>query len=188
MKKFLVIGLIVGLVLVLAGGAGVVYARVNNRANNAVIQVNTSPKGSQGQQPFGYGSGGRMEERGFRGMMGGLGRGVNQGAGFLHDYIVSAFASAVGLTVDQVNTQLSNSESLVQIAQAQGFTGDKLTQLMTQVRQDALNQAVAAGVITQDQANQMLERMGNNSGFGFGPGFGYGNCPYWDDNGTGPTY
>jgi hypothetical protein len=188
MKKFLIIGLIIGLVLVLAGGAGVVYARVHNQANNGVIQVNTSPNGNQNPQPYGYGPGGRMEGRGFRGMMGGYGRGLNLGTGVFHDYIVSAFAKAVGLTVDQVNTRLTNGESLLQIAQAQGFTGDKLTQLVTQVRQDALNQAVAAGVITQEQANQILQDLNNHPGIGFGFGFGFRNCPRQYDHRNQPTY
>ena len=92
--------------------------------------------------------------------------------------MISAFASAVGLTVDEVNTRLTNGETLDQIAIAQGKTQADLPALVTQVRQDALNAAVAAGVITQAQADVMLQRMNTYTGQGFGPGFGA--CPMWD--------
>ena len=181
MKKFLFIGLLVAVVLILVGGGGVVYAAVRNGGNDQVIVAQT-PQGRDKVVPFGYGNGGMMNGYGYGpgGMMGGRGTRIERGAGFMHEYMISAFASAVGLTVDQVNTRVQNGETLTQIANAQGFTGDKLTQLVTQIRQAALDQAVAAGVITQAQADLMLERMKNYSGQGFGPGFGLDNCPMWD--------
>ena len=129
----------------------------------------------------GYGPNGMMGGRGFNrgfGMMGERGFGSGQEYGVMHNYMISAFASAVGLTVDEVNTRLGNGETLTAIANAQGFTGDKLTTLITQVRQAALDQAVKDGVITQAQADTMLQHMNQYSGEGFGPGFG--NCPMWD--------
>jgi len=196
MKKFLLIGLIVAVLLIVIGGAGVVYAQVRNLNTNAVVTLNTNQGGDR-QTPFGYGPGGMMNGYGYGpggmmggygrgGMMGGRGRGFVEGQGFMHDYMISAFASAVGLTVDDVNTRLGNGETLVQIAEAQGFTGDKLTQLITDVRKSALDQAVKAGVITQAQADLMLERMNSYTGPGFGPGFGFGNCPMWDGDETQP--
>ncbi len=223
MKKILIIGLIVGLALVLVGGAGMVYAKASAAANLAGVTVSTSLNGDQiirqygpginqngngviiqqrGQtgddgifinpggmmggygyrtgpqgrpegNGFGYGPGGMMGEYGRGGMMGAL-----RGQGIMHDYMISAFASAVGLTVDEVNTRLSNGETPQEIALAQGKTAADLPALWQQVRQDALKAAVAAGVITQAQADVMLEHMNNYSGEGFGPGFG--NCPMWD--------
>jgi hypothetical protein len=190
MKRFLLIGLIIAVVLILVGGAGVVYARVNNLGNNATVKVITPQNGNQNPQPFNYGPGGRMHEYGFGGMMGGRGPNLGRGTGLLHDYVVSAFAKPVGLTVDQVNTRLSNGETLTQIATAEGFTGDKLTQLVQQVWQSAVNQAVTDGVITQNQADRILQRLNNYPGGGFGPGFGFGggNCPMWDGDENSPTY
>ncbi len=135
---------------------------------------------------YGYGPGGMMNGYGHGGMMGGLGRNFGRRVGVMHDYMISAFANAVGLTVDEVNTRLSNGETLTQIANAQGYTGEKLTQLITQVRQAAVNQMVKDGVITQSQADQMLQRMSEYMGPGFG--FEFGNCPMWDQDGNGPTY
>lgn len=196
MKKFLLIGLIVAGVLIVVGGAGVVYAQVRNLNTNTNITLNTNQNGDQAV-PFGYGPGGMMNGYGYgpRGMMNGYGYGpggmmgrggirLQRGASIMHDYMIAAFAKDVGLTVDQVDTRLANGETLKQIAEAQGFTGDKLTSLATQVRQDAMNQAVADGVITQAQADSMLQFMENYSVQAFGPGFF--TCPMWDGDETSP--
>ena len=192
MKRFLLIGLIVALVLIIVGGVGVVYAQVRGTANNAVVTVIKpqvgdtivrpfvfGPGGMMGGNEFGYGSGGMMGERGNDfgpGMMGRLGRDIAQAKGVMHDYMISAFADAVGLTVDQVETRLANGETLKEIATAQGFTGEKLTTLADQVRKAALDKAVAEGVITQAQADRMSERMNNARGWDFG------DCPMWDED------
>jgi hypothetical protein len=197
MKRFLLIGLIIGLVLSLAGGAGLVYARVRNLDNNVVISLkdNQENRDKDRQVPFRfgpggmmngfgnvYGPGGMMNGFGPGGMMGGRGFRNGNAEGLLQDYVISAFAKAVGLTVDEVNTRLIKGETLVQIAQSQGFTGDKLTQLVKDVRKAALDQAVAAGVITQAQADRMLQRMDNSIGQCFGFGMGTLDYPLWDGN------
>jgi hypothetical protein len=190
MKKFLLIGLIIGLVLVLVGGGGVVYTRVTAANNPSTVTITTQKNQQQNIIPFGpggkgnenifpYGPGGIMRQHGFQAI---------PGENLLHDYIVSAFAKAVGLTVDQVNTRLNNGETLRQIAVAQRFTGDKLTQLATQVMKDAINQAVAAGVITQAQADKLLQLMQNNPGFGFGFDFGFRNWNNRNNREGQPTY
>jgi hypothetical protein len=190
MKKFLFIGLIFALVLILVGGAGLVVARARNMDVTPNASVTIRQKQVQPAQPFNYGPGGMMNGYGYGpgGMMGGGGRNFENGYGFMHDYMISAFAESVGLTVDQVNTRLSQGESLTQIANAEGFTGDKLTQLISQVWKSALDKAVAAGVITQSQADSMLQHMNNYMGPGFGPGFGGGNCPMWDNDKGRPSY
>ncbi|NJD61008.1 MAG: hypothetical protein C3F13_08610 [Anaerolineales bacterium] len=224
MKKFLLIGLIVGLALVLVGGVGVVYARVQQANNPATVTVTTGqqrnqqvpfgimrngrqvdpgifvgpggmmgefnyrtgPNGKSQGNGYGYGPGGMMGGYGRGGMMDGYGRGGMMGGlrgeGVMHDYMISAFASAVGLTVDEVNTRLTNGETPREIALAQGKTAADLPALWQQVRQDALKATVAAGVITQAQADVMLEHMNNFSGNDFGPGNGFGDCPMWDDD------
>ncbi len=204
MKKFLIIGLIVAFALIIVGGAGVVYAQVRGVTPTTLVTANTAqngtriiqqnnygpggmmggnrndfgPGGMMGGDKSGYGPGGMMGGRGFGpgGMMGG------RGQGFMRDYMISAFADAVGLPVDQVNTRLANGETLSQIAIAQGKTEADLPALATQVRKAALDKAVADGVITQAQADLMLEHMNNYSGQGFGPGFGVGDCPMWDND------
>ncbi len=186
MKKFLIIGLIVALVLIVVGGAGVVYARVRGVANNTIVTVNTTQNGDKIIRQFGYGPGGMMGGYGPGGMMGERGNGygpgmivgrrIARGVGIMHDYMISAFASAVGLTVEQVDTRLANGETLKEIAIAQGTAEAGLPALAIKVRQAALDKAVADGVITQAQADLMLERMNNYSG----QGFSLDNCPMWD--------
>jgi hypothetical protein len=125
----------------------------------------------------GYGPSGMMGGRGNgygRGMMG------DRGVGIMHDYMIAAFADAVSLTVEQVDTRLADGETFKEIAIAQGITQDKLPELLTQVRQAALDKAVADGVITQAQADLMLEHMQNRAGKG--SGFGLYDCPMWDDD------
>jgi len=192
MKKFLIIGLIVALVLIIVGGAGVVYARVRGVANNTAVTVNTTRNGDKIIRQFGYGPGGMMGGYGpggmmggrgigyGNGMMGGRGTGISRGVGVMHDYMISSYAFLVGLTVEQVDTRLANGETLKQIAIAQGTTEDQLPALVTQVRKNALDLMVADGVITQAQADLMLERMKNYSGQDFGSGLGLDNCPMWD--------
>ena len=203
MKKFLIIGLIVALVLIVVGGAGVVYARVRGVVNNTAVTVNTTQNGDEIIRQFGYGPGGMMGGYGLGGMMGGYGpggmmggrgngygpgmmggrgTGIARGIGIMHDYMISSYAFLVGLTVEQVDTRLANGETLKDIAIAQGTTEDQLPGLVTQVHKNALDLAVADGVITQAQADLMLERMNNYSGQDFGLGFDMGDCPMWDSD------
>lgn len=196
MKKVLLIGLIVALVLIVVGGAGVVYARVRGLDRNTVVTLNSPQIGDRIIQPFitgpggtirnygnrlgpggmmgGYGPGGMMDWYGYGGMMGGLG--IRRGAGIMHDYMISAFAKAVGLTVEEVDTRLAKGETFKEIAIAQGTAESDLPALANQVRKAALDQAVTDGVITQAQADQMLEHMNNLQGLNFD----FGDCPMWD--------
>jgi len=198
MKKFLIIGLIVALVLIIVGGAGVVYARVRGVANNTAVTVNTTQYGDKIIRQFGFGPGGmmggygpgpggKMGEPGYGygpGMMGGRRAGIARGAGIMHDYMISTFANAVGLTVEEVDTRLANGETFKEIAIAQGTAEADLPALVSKVRQAALDKAVADGVITQAQADLMLEHMNNYLGQGFNPGGGLDGCPMWDDDET----
>lgn len=197
MKRFLIIGLIVGIVLVLVGGVGAVIVQASSLGSNANLVITTNRNVNPNQEPYYYGPGGMMRGYGPGGMMqgygygpggmmgrGGLGMDCSIFSGSLQNYVITAFAQAVGLTVAQVNTDLSNGQTLIEIANAQGFTGDKLTQLQTQVVQAALSQAVTDKVLTQAQADQMLQVMKNNPSLGFG--FGY--CPMRNGINNQPIY
>ena len=135
----------------------------------------------------GYGPGNMMGQGGINrgpGMMGGQGFGYGmmngKAAGFMREYMIAAFAEAVGLTPEEVTTRLSNGETMREIALAQGKTEAELPDLIKQVQQAALDKAVADGVITQAQADVMKTHMSNYQGPGFGPGFGGAGCPMWD--------
>ncbi len=187
MKKALLIGLIIALVLILVGGAGVVYAAVRGAELNTVVNVTAPRVGGRIIQQFQVGPGGMMRGYGFRtgpgGMMQGYGPGgmmgsqeFRKGAGIMHDYMIAAFAKAVGLTVEEVDARLAKGETFKQIAIAQGKAEADLPALASQIRKAALDQAVADGVITQAQADQMLQRMDKLNG----SDFGFWDCPMWD--------
>lgn len=86
-------------------------------------------------------------------------------------------AKGLHMTSAQLQAQVQSGKSLSAIAKAQGITDTQLQTIVTNAIQDALKQAVAAGDLTQAQANafsqqltsnpQMLERILTHS---FGPG------------------
>ena len=88
---------------------------------------------------------------------------------------ITAFAQALGLTPEELETRRLAGDTLWDIAQEQGMTTEQFQEMMTTARTSAINQAVADGVITQAQADFMLERMETMMGNGVGPGFGMGN-------------
>jgi len=142
------------------------------------------PGGMMGE--FGYGPGGMMGKRGFQqgpGMMErrayGTGMMGERGEGPMHEYMISAFAEAIGLSAEAVETRHDAGETLRDIAIAEGIAEEDLPEFFLPVREAALGAAVADGVITQEQADLMLEHMQAFQGRGFG--FGPEGCPMWDE-------
>ena len=106
------------------------------------------------------------------------GRGMHDGSGPLHTFMVTEFAKKLDLNVNDVNTRLAAGETLRDIAISEGVAVEDVPALLQEVRANALDAAVAAGVITQEQADWMKSR-----GFGRGGMYGKGNG---DCDGTGP--
>jgi hypothetical protein len=105
---------------------------------------------------------------------------IQNGTGYLHPYMIAAFAEKLSLQTEDVNTRLAAGESLDDIAIAAGVQAEDFPTLMVEVRSQALTAAVAAGVITQAQADWM-------SSHGFGRGYGAGNCPMQNGQGGQPN-
>lgn len=127
------------------------------------------------------------------GMMHGHGarRGGNGGAGVargvLHDAMISVYAQELGISVDDLNDRLASGETMAQIAASQGLTPEQFAAMMADARDQAIEQAVADGTITQEQADWMRQRgdratPGAGRGQGRGPGMRGGccfpDCPY----------
>ena len=192
MKKVLIIGTLAALALIVFGVVGFAYAQSKDPG---------SPNAGTGYGCGMFGTGGRPKSglTGGRGMMGN--RAANQGEagcpmldgdedgatedvaaeyGPLHDYMFNAFAQALGITPEELETRRQAGDTLWVIAQEKGLTAEQFQEVMTTARTNAANQAVADGVITQEQADFMLQRMGRMMGNGAGPGFGAGNggCPH----------
>lgn len=122
--------------------------------------------------------GGRSGVEGFLGMGGGMmgRRGAQdtaQGDGVLHTYMVAAFADVFEMTPEALQTELDAGERMYEIALDKGYTAEQFTELMTTVRTTALEQAVTAGDLTQEQADWMLQRWASRQANGYAAG----NCP-----------
>ena len=185
MKKFWIIGTLAALALIAFGVVGYAYAQSQDSGSpNTGTGYGCGMFGAGNQS----GTGGRMG----RGMMGN--RAADQGDtgcpmtdgdengtaeyGLLHDYMYKAFAQALGLTPEELETRRQAGDTLWDIAQEQGMTAEQFQELMTTARTNAINHAVADGVITQEQGDFMLQHMGSMMGNGSGFGAGNGGCPF----------
>jgi hypothetical protein len=100
---------------------------------------------------------------------------TRQGADWMldyHDQMITSLAGALGMSVDDLNKELQSGKTLAQIAQEKNISTDKLQEAMLKAQSDVLAQAVKDGKLTQAQADQMLALMKQNTGMGWG--FGYG--------------
>jgi hypothetical protein len=104
---------------------------------------------------------------------------TQNGTGYLHTYMVAAFAEKLNLKPEDVNARLAAGESMYDIALAAGVKAEDVPALMVEVRSQALSAAVQDGVITQAQADWMSSR-------GIGRGYGSGNCPMQNGQGGQP--
>jgi hypothetical protein len=91
----------------------------------------------------------------------------------------AAIASTLNMSVDELEAALAEGTPLVVLAEQQGVEIEVVREAMEAVRVAAINEAVAAGTITQEQADWMLERAGapgpcrqGQGAAGLGPGFG----------------
>jgi uncharacterized protein YidB (DUF937 family) len=186
MKTTVKIAVISGVVvLALAAiGAGFVFAQTSTP---------TAPWGggySPGHGMMGGYGGGMM---GGQGMMGnGYSRmnGVDMNAmhqwmstsGGMHALVWNGLAEALGLTPDELNAELVSGKTLLQIAEAKGISQEQLAAKLETLVKAGLDKAVADGVLTQAQADQMLSHMSGNYSWmithmgNFGGGFGPGGC------------
>jgi len=99
-----------------------------------------------------------------------------------HGFIgkLDAAATYLGLTEDQLHTQLENGKTLAQIAQDQGKSASGLVDALVGEAKKHLDAAVAAGRLTKAQATEMLDGLRtritslvNSKGLDGGPPFGF---------------
>lgn len=98
------------------------------------------------------------------------------GDGLLHDYMITGFAEAFDLDVADLQARIDAGETMYDVALSLNYTPEQFTELMVTVRTDAINQALADGVITQEQADWMLDRLAQRAEAGFGTGTCTGDC------------
>ena len=105
-------------------------------------------------------------------------------AGGMHEQVMTAVATRLGMTYDQLITALQNGQTIAQFADAKGVSLEALQQVANTARTNALNQLVQQGIITREQADWMLDRMDDMPMFGLGAG--NGACPGMQPNGAQP--
>jgi hypothetical protein len=110
------------------------------QAQAAKDRVNQNPVGFG---PFGFGRGGPGH---------GPGKGGPGGARFGGD--LADAATAIGITPDQLRTELQPGKSLADVAAAHNVTRDQLIQKLVAAQTKRIDDAVTAGRLTPDQANQ----------------------------------
>jgi hypothetical protein len=71
-------------------------------------------------------------------------------------------ASALGLTPEQLRTEMQGGQSLAQVAQAHGVSRDDLKTKLIAAQKARLDQAVANGQLTADQEQQVSSRFAAN--------------------------
>lgn len=159
---------------------GVSFARVNSAAaaepasvdaaigsltsNQPVAQTTAEPNGPNG--PYGNGACPMHGGEGGYGPMSAY-----------RDQMHTAIAAALGLTLDEYNAKLAEGLTPFEIAEAQGVDAETFQAAWLDAHEAALAQAVADGVMTQEQADWMLAHMQRHLENGFGPGMmgGWGN-------------
>jgi len=140
MKKFLAVAFAV-IAITLVVGSGSVFAQSTN-----------PPTADDTPSYFGMG------RQGGRGMMGG-GLYIQNGTeGPMHDAMIEVFSDQLGLSVDEINTALAEGKTLGEIALEQGLTVEEFQAIMLEARDTTLENAVAEGLITEEQADWMSER------------------------------
>jgi hypothetical protein len=185
MKKLVLSVVIVAVIAIALGTAGLVYAQSTTQTPVPGTGYGSGMMNGQGSR------GGMMNGQGNRGGM------MNQNAagtqdGLLHDGMTAVFAEKLGISVEDLNARLANGETMAQIASSKGLTADQFSTLMTDARNQAIDQAVKDGTLTQAQADWMKQRgagqmVGGAGGMGGGRGMrgtGQGrnantDCPYY---------
>jgi hypothetical protein len=177
MKKVLIIGITIVAVIAL-GNVLLVSAQGGTQPNqpNATCPMGyTCP--FSGTPP--YGTPGGMMGRGMLGggMMGGNHAQMHDAmmdADGMHEQVWAAVAQKLGLTYEELNTALQNGQTVAQLAQAKGVSLDELKTVALDAMRTSFAELVEQGVMTQDQADWMLDRMDDMPMFNFDQGFGPG--------------
>jgi len=123
------------------------------------------------------------------GMMGG--RGGRGGYGVMQNYVEQALADKLDLTEAKVEEQLAAGKTMAQIALDNGIAQTDLPTVFAEIHKTAFDKAVAAGAVTQAQADWMLQNMqdrwddmpcldGAQPGQGYGPGMMGGGRGRWN--------
>lgn len=71
---------------------------------------------------------------------------------------IGVVAEATGLSEDEVRAELRAGKTLAQVGQEHGVSRDDLSRALVDAVEESLDRAVEAGKLTQERADQILER------------------------------
>jgi len=170
MKKILLVA--VGFIMAVSvfGVAGFAYA-----------QNQTPPTPDY---PYGPGMMSGYDGDGYgHGMMGGYGRGYGHGMmgwngefGPMHDTMVAALVDALDITPEEIETRHDAGETLWQIAESEGLSAEEIQTLMSSAHDISLEDAVANGWMTEEEAESMDAHMDQMWSGDYGNGAFGGHC------------
>ncbi|HEY5576466.1 MAG TPA: hypothetical protein VIK34_07090 [Clostridiaceae bacterium] len=135
--------LIVALAMTFVIGLGATAYAASNNGNSASGSAN------------GYGNGSCMSGGGYR--MGRL-------EGFSGQDILSGLLKSKGATDEEITASRDSGKSLVDLLKEKGVTDNEISSYMLSQRTKIIDEAVAAGKITDAQGKTIKERMAENSG------------------------
>ena len=165
-----------------ATGKGRIDDVIDKLASDGVITTDQAAKikdAIKAARPAGAPNDGRGGLGGFGGF-GGFGPGRGGFGGFIGDGL-QVVADTIGITSDQLRTELTAGTSIKAVAEAHGKTAQNVIDALTKAAKDRFDKQVAAGTITQAQADDFLAKgttvitdMVNNARPAFGGGMGPG--------------
>ncbi len=79
--------------------------------------------------------------------------------GGMHIFVWNALADTLGLTVDELDAEVNSGKTIAQIAEEKGISRADLVATLEAAHEDSLAQAVADGILTQDQTNSISNQM-----------------------------
>lgn len=140
MSKILV-GVLIGVTLMgaILGVFGVVHAQAPTTPAQQNGQIGPGMMGGRGASRMGWALEGDQ-------------------TGPLHDLMMAAWADKLDLSAAEIEQSLADGETMYEIATAQGLSSEEFQAAWTEIRTTVLDQAVAQGLISQEQADWMKSR------------------------------
>ncbi|MBG7609965.1 MAG: hypothetical protein IZT55_03775 [Anaerolineae bacterium] len=130
----------------------------------AAVADGIIPEGQMGPR-FGEGQQGRFNRRGDADRPGGrMKEPLHQEE--ISSYMHAAIADILAISVEELDALHESGETLQTLLEARGLTLEEFGTLKSEARESAVAAALADGVITQEQADLILDRLANFNGMG----------------------
>ena len=142
---------IIALAMTFVIGLGATAYAASNNGNSAPNSAN------------GYGNGACMPGGGY---------GMGRLEGFSGQDILSGLLKSKGVTDEEITAARDSGKSFVELLNERGITNEEISSYMLTQRTKIIDEAIAAGKITEAQGKVMKERMAENSAY-CTPGQGY---------------